>query len=388
MVATVSLQEAGDRTWDMIVVGAGPAGAIAARQLAQLGRRVLLVDKRQFPRDKVCGCCVGPQAQLVLREVGLEELLIRLGAQRYGAFRLYSRGRSAILELPDGFAVTRSAFDLALIESAVEQGAHFLPGTLATAGEFHDDARVVGLRNSMEECAATSRVVIAADGLGGKLLARNPETRYETWRHSRMGAGTVMADGADAFAAGTIHMAVSKGGYVGIVRAEQQQLAIAAAMDAQFVRHHGDVSSAVESILSDNKLVPLKGFHQAHWRGTGRLTCRPSCSSSPGLFTIGDAAGYIEPFTGEGMGWAMRSAVLVAPFAEEALRGWSEELARRWLASHRHALRNRQRSCFRLARALRYPWLVHNAIRALSRFPILARPIVRQLQAPAEKVYT
>ena len=66
IAATVQFDEAVNQTWDVIVVGAGPAGSLTARELARLGRRVLLVDKASFPRPKVCGCCLSGSALAAL----------------------------------------------------------------------------------------------------------------------------------------------------------------------------------------------------------------------------------------------------------------------------------------------------------------------------------
>lgn len=78
--ATLEVGEAGRRIWDAIVVGAGPAGALAARELARWHCSVLLVDKAVFPRSKVCGCCLNGRALAVLREADLGHLPATLGA--------------------------------------------------------------------------------------------------------------------------------------------------------------------------------------------------------------------------------------------------------------------------------------------------------------------
>src|SRR5260370_12473887 len=71
---TLPLEEAGDRSWEVVIIGAGPAGAIAAHQLARLGKSVLLVDKVLFPRWKVCGCCLNAGALATLHAADLGRL--------------------------------------------------------------------------------------------------------------------------------------------------------------------------------------------------------------------------------------------------------------------------------------------------------------------------
>ena len=68
---TLDVETAVSQKWDALVIGAGPAGALAARQAALSGKRVLLVDSKSFPRPKVCGACLNGQALVVLQSVGL-----------------------------------------------------------------------------------------------------------------------------------------------------------------------------------------------------------------------------------------------------------------------------------------------------------------------------
>ncbi len=126
---TIAPAEAAGRAWDAAVVGAGPAGAVAARELARRGRSVLLIDKATFPRWKVCGCCLNGSALDTLAAVGLGDLPARCGAVPLERVRLEAGGRGAELPLPGGVALSREAFDAALVRAAVAAGVAFLPGT-------------------------------------------------------------------------------------------------------------------------------------------------------------------------------------------------------------------------------------------------------------------
>ena len=79
--------------WDVVVVGAGPAGALAAIELARKGIQVLLVEKRNFPRWKVCGCCLNAQAQAVLASVGQSELIEQQGGVALDQLLLGHKGK-------------------------------------------------------------------------------------------------------------------------------------------------------------------------------------------------------------------------------------------------------------------------------------------------------
>ena len=112
VTGTISAYYAVSLRWDAVVVGAGPAGATAARELARRGRSVLLVDKATFPRPKVCGCCLNGSALATLERVGLGDLPARNRAVPLDRTRLFAGGRAAEVRLPVGVALSRSVFDV------------------------------------------------------------------------------------------------------------------------------------------------------------------------------------------------------------------------------------------------------------------------------------
>src|SRR5262249_47965937 len=162
-----SLNEAAARTWDAVVVGAGPAGSLAARQLARAGLGVLLVDRASFPRWKVCGCCLSAGALATLRAVGLGDLARERGGVPLGRVRVAAGARSSLLPLPGGMALSREAFDTALVEASLAAGASFLPRTQARALPAGDPAtRPLLLSQDGGAAVVSARVLLAADGLG------------------------------------------------------------------------------------------------------------------------------------------------------------------------------------------------------------------------------
>jgi flavin-dependent dehydrogenase len=91
---------------------------------------------------------------------------------------------------------------------------------------------------------------------------------------------------------------------------------------------------------------------------------------------VGDAAGYVEPFTGEGMGWALWGALALAPFVHAGVERWDEALLQRWDKVHRRRIRQGQRICRIVAWGLRRPWMARAAVRVFGAVPVLARPLV------------
>ena len=175
-------------------------------------------------------------------------------------------------------------------------------------------------------------------------------------------------------------MATSRGGYVGLVRLEDDRLDIAAAFDAEFVRASGSLGVAATRILCEAGLPEIPELALAAWRGTPALTRTPAKIAGRRWFAIGDAAGYVEPFTGEGMGWAISSAIAVSPFI---LKDWHEADIRAWSRIHGLTVRQRQFPCRIISRALRYPSITRFAVRALSIAPQLSAPVLRALHRPA-----
>jgi flavin-dependent dehydrogenase len=352
-------------THDAVVIGAGPAGAVAARELARRSASVLLLDKSHFPRTKVCGCCVNLAAVRTLERLGLSAALA--GGVPLSEVRIAAGRRSARLKLPGGLALSREAFDLALVREAVAAGVEFRDGTLA---------RFDGSELRVAEQPVSARVRVLATGLaGGEAI---PEAG------SRIGAGTVVgvSDAPDFFAPGTIFMATGRGGYVGLVRVEDGRLDVAAAFDTDFVRRRGGPGPAAEAILGEVGWPAIPLLAHLPWKGTPALTRRARALGGAGWFAVGDSAGYVEPFTGEGMAWAVTGAAALAPIALRAARQWDAGLVREWERTHARLLGTRQSVCRIVARVLRSPALTALAVRALSVFPALSRPVVRSLNRP------
>ena len=131
MSAKMERSDAAALIWDVIVIGAGPAGSLAALCLAKAGLRTLLVERRSFPRIKVCGGCINGRSVKILDSVGLGNLVRSLPARPVSQLRLRSAHRSLTLPLPGGWAISRGLFDAALANEAAKAGAMFLDGVSA-----------------------------------------------------------------------------------------------------------------------------------------------------------------------------------------------------------------------------------------------------------------
>ncbi|WP_337173319.1 NAD(P)/FAD-dependent oxidoreductase [Paludisphaera sp.] len=350
--------------YDAVVIGAGPAGSTSARGLARRGLRVLLVDRAHFPRPKVCGCCLNPRALATLARIGLGSLAGRLGAVPLTGLELATGRRRATLHHALGVALSRDALDAALVDEAVAAGAEFQPGasaTLATGG--------VRLRTGDESREVGARFVVSATGLGDGLFPADDRARPSP--RSKLGAGTILDAAPDGYAPGRVFMACGAGGYVGLVALEDGRLDVAAALDPAAVREAGGPGALASAILAGTRLPGAPGLAEARWRGTPALWRSPGRVVEGGVFRVGDSAGYVEPFTGEGMAWALAGGeALAATLADDP------DPARRWAREHRRIVRDRQLACRAVARVLRSPGMTRALVAALGRRPGLARPLL------------
>ncbi len=379
---TLPLDEAARRRWGAVVVGAGPAGALAAHQLARRGVATLLVDQAAFPRAKVCGCCLNARGVATLKAAGLGALPSHCGAVSLRTFELRAGGAAARLAL-SGVVLSREALDGALVRAAVACGADFLPQTRATwsAGAGQTGAVRLSSVPAGSEAAVRTNCVLAADGLGGRLLARSGLGEARAAPGARIGVGAVGPEAPADYRAGTVYMACGARGYVGVVRLEDGRLDVAAALDAEYVRASGGPGQAVLPLLAAAGLPPVPGLVGLSWRGTPALTRRATRLAGERLFVLGDAAGYVEPFTGEGIAWALAAGLAVAPLAAEAAHGWRPALASAWAATYRRVVARRQYLCRAAAGALRRPRLARAVVRLLAHAPALAGPFVRHLSS-------
>ena len=120
----------------------------------------------------------------------------------------------------------------------------------------------------------------------------------------------------------------------------------------------------------------------AHWRGTPPLTSRPKHVAAERLLLIGDAGGYIEPFTGEGMAFAIEAAVAITPLAVEAVLSWTPAIAERWEELHRKMVRDRQRTCQQLAWILRRRWAASLTLGICRVLPGIPERMIQRINYP------
>ncbi|WP_442481430.1 NAD(P)/FAD-dependent oxidoreductase [Aeoliella sp. SH292] len=373
--------------WDVVVIGAGPAGAVSAYLAAKAGRRTLLLDANRFPRDKVCGGCLNPRALLALKSIGLADRIERSNPARFDRLELVQRGRSAVVPLPPGVCVTRRAMDQSLVDAAMEAGVTFQPGSrckvLRGDSSSHRVVRVSRFDGTHHEVRA--RVVLACDGLGHPSLSDLPGFCTTIHPQSRLGVGAAVESPRleSQVPEGAIVMAVAEQGYVGLARAENNLVNVAAAIDADCVSRDTSLLKILRAILHaaglDGDAIP----DDLPLRGTRPITQHATKLAGERVFVVGDAAGYVEPFTGEGMAAAIEGAIALAPVVELAVNNYSEQLASEWHQQHTRRLRSRQRACRLIAWGVRHPQVLRWSIAGLRHQPRVGEALGRWIGAHA-----
>lgn len=365
-----------------VVLGAGPAGSLAALALAEAGWRVTLAESAPFPRWKVCGACVGSLGVRTLAELGLQERFESLGPVRLRSTSL--RWRSRTLRLGGGGirVISRGALDVMLAEEAQQRGAEWhseTRGQIIDPGSASSRA-VVRLRASEHTVEIEADAVIDARGLS----AHAHDTQRTVARKSHIGLGATGPAPA-WLPSGELAMLFGSSGYLGVVRTEDGCANWAAAVPPQLLREHASPGQAMAMLAEQAGVSPGPGtgtLESLRWKGTPLLSVwRPA--SAGRVLRVGDAAGYVEPLTGEGMSWAMLSAQHAAGLlcAGSAPATWRRQ-SRRLLAA-------RRRRCFVVSRLARSPLALGAAFaagRTLRTFGLEQWTLERAIGAEREAV--
>lgn len=382
--ATLSADESASVHWSTIVIGGGPAGAAVAIHLARGGRRVLLLDRENMPRPKVCGCCLSSRALAELRGLGCatDDRGRLLGATPLERLRLVAVNRAVTLPLPEGGTLSRESLDSALVRTAIATGAAWLPWSHVTSVAEHPGGRpivsVVCRAQAGEVFSLEADSAVIATGLADHVRVPGSAPRAIE-PDSRIGVGTTLAPSAIDLPTGELMMVVGRGGYCGIVRLEDDRIDVAAAIDRKRIAATESIGASVAEVLREAAGPAAwataigRALADASLRATPPLTrsAEAVADGSGRILRVGDAAGYVEPFTGEGMGWALTGGRLAA---EAVLTASSPAAAYR--RSFDTFARRHHRRCRRIATALRHPRLVGAAMRVAAATPRLAAALV------------
>ena len=123
------MQDLHESQWDVVILGAGVAGAAAGILASRQGLKTLVVESKTFPREKVCGGCLNLRSQASLEGLGVSQTIESAGAVRIVSMRLQILKTQAQWRIPAMMSIRRSTLDSILVEQAIENGSHFIDRT-------------------------------------------------------------------------------------------------------------------------------------------------------------------------------------------------------------------------------------------------------------------
>ncbi len=324
--------------YDAIIIGSGPAGATAAMYLGQAGKKVLLVDKESFPRDKICGDAQGRKAANILRELGEEEGFRKLpGHNVYGITMSSPNGTLVSIDItsrdnpPPGYCHRREVFDEYLHNCAVKV-VEFR--NLMVADIIVENGFVRGIKD-VEGNEFRAKIVLAADGANSMVarkfgLLHNPPEHFIVGTRQYYKGVTGMTDRIE------IHLVKHLlPGYFWIFPLEDGTVNVGLGMivkdmnekkinlKAAMLKEIAENSLFVDRFKDAEPLEDVKGWNLP-------LASHHRKNHGNGFLLLGDAASLIDPLSGEGVGTAMISGKHAAKTALAAME--SDDFSEQFLS--------------------------------------------------------
>jgi menaquinone-9 beta-reductase len=311
---------------DVLIVGAGPAGSIAALVLARAGVRVRVLDRARFPRFKLCGDSVNPGAMAILSRLGVESAVggalpvDGMVVTSPSGVRFAGRYRAG----QHGYTISRHWLDAALLAAARAAGACVEEGVLVQ-GPIVDGERVTGVDATMSDRRFRLRapILIAADGAHSR-VARAVGLARHARRPRRWAVGAYFEGvrgerpGASPGLFGEMHLRAGR--YIGIAPLPGG-VTNACVVTADRAALRDPVGLLRDTLATDPRLAPRFACARPISRPVclGPLAVEATARGAPGLLLAGDAAGFIDPMTGDGLRFALRGGELAAAAALAAL---------------------------------------------------------------------
>jgi flavin-dependent dehydrogenase len=311
--------------FEVAIAGAGPAGSSAAIQLALAGARVLLIEAKKFPRAKLCGEFISPECIEHFQSLGVVDQMFAAGSVSISETVFYAR-RGHSVAVPSewlkpgtkALGLSRSQMDHKLLERAKNVGVTVLEDAHVT-GLIRARSSVQGVKVKLGETLCDYPATITVDATGrNRTLARQLDQTLTRRSKTRHGLVAFKAHLENArIARGACEIYFYKGGYGGLSDVEGGLSNLCFIVAAAEVRRHGsDPEVVLREVVMKNSRAAYSLAHaraRTPWlsvslEGFGRRTLSPA----PGLLTIGDAASFIDPFTGSGMLMALESGQLAA----------------------------------------------------------------------------
>ncbi|MEP6741543.1 MAG: NAD(P)/FAD-dependent oxidoreductase [bacterium] len=371
---------ASSNTFDVAIAGAGPAGTSAAIRLALHGARVLLVEEKKFPRAKLCGEFISPECLAHFHKLGVLDQMTAAGGSSLGETVFYSaRGHKVAVPSEwftsgaNALGLSRSEMDHRLLERAGALGVTVLEDAHAVPLTFENNF-VLGLKVKTSKAVDDHGARVTIDATGRtRALARHFDREQIDSRKRKPGLVAFKAHLENTrVTPGACEIYFYPGGYGGLSQIEGGLSNLCFIVSASDVRRCGSVPDRVlcEVVMRNARAAETLRDAKLHsaWlsvslEGFGRKTLTPA----HGLLAIGDAASFIDPFTGSGMLMALESGEVVAETIAAHLRFLRgaqtvELLAKEYEGEYTKRFDSRLRVSGMLRRAAFVPYLAETAI--------------------------
>lgn len=377
--------------YDAIIIGAGPAGSTAAIQLAQAGQRVLLLEKSRFPREKLCGEFITPECLNVFDRLGVRQRMFDAGAKIIRRFTLFAPdGRSLNLPIEwiadghsQGISLTRAAMDFVLLERAREAGVDIREGLQVSPRLRQQDGMsfIEGKADGATVERFAASLVIDGSGRNGVFSNQIPQaaSRFEGSRV--FGCKVYLRGIEDLRDLGELYF--FRDGYGGLSEVEGDRVNLCfLTTEATLREAKGDRQRLLDLTLRTNPAAKRRlqdAVIDGDWLGAGPIIYGRR-RTMPGVLTIGDAAAFIDPFTGSGMLLALSSGELAANVVNRAFVSGErnvETLTRRFDQLHRAQFGWRLRICALLRGLTFHPATRSALVTILSRSQTLMKLAAR-----------
>ena len=321
---------------DVAVVGAGVAGAAVAARLARAGLDVLVLERAPSWHWRAGGVFASPLVVDALWRTGLADPLIDRVAGRIPAMRLSTPAGAEIALTygaerggPMAIGLDRSGLDPALVELAWTSGAEIRRGVTVTGVQFDGGRARLTVRDGDATSVVEARVVVGADG-PHSVVGRAVDVHRPVRLAPRVGLSFHLAD-PRGDAAVDARLAVFRDGYVGIAPVPRGQVNIGIVLGPTWQAALRADGAAVVSARVLGSIAPTAD-DPLPWRatidrptdeiaGAAPLGVRATRRAGPGWFLVGDAAGFLDPLSGEGLHRALVSAELAAPAIQASVGG-------------------------------------------------------------------
>lgn len=295
------------REFDVIVVGGGPAGSTAAGLCAQRGLSVALLEHKRFARHKVCGDVINPNCWPVLERLGAADRVRALPQHRITGALFTTPGGESVAVAMEAVAIRRALFDAALLQHARDCGV-----TVFEGDAVHDSAGAGEVVTHNQRYLALLGI-IGADGRHSVVAQKTGLARSGTGRNGHVAFQAHFR--APAAMDDRVQLHLFAGGYCGVVRVDGERVNLCIVTGRRRARLHRDCEELFARTVWQNPQFrqlgvvpePLEPLQSAH-----PLWTPMNSPAAEGVFLVGDALRVVEPFTGQGIFFALRTAELAA----------------------------------------------------------------------------